>query len=286
MAAHETIHEYYLHQHRNIEHYLELCAGHPEAELVHQLRLSIKKLRAFNILAEQFGHSDVVENIHIKHRIKHLFKLAGQLRDTQVQIRLLSLFEEQTDTLFPEFSKWLLSREKNRIERFGNKPQQVVPQSSAHITHQNIGEMLSQTNDEIIVKGANEVLTVLLLKAQKLAEGTISDPDLHRIRIITKQLKYILNIILHSYPDFSFDLVSVDSLRDIEAATGHWHDCLVKVKLLSKCMGKMQSADNSTLLKYQKFLGICYSELQIAYQDACKLVRKVLIKEFQEEELF
>jgi len=277
LAAHETIHEYYLHQHRNIENYLELCSSHPEAELVHQLRLSIKKLQAFNKLAEQLCLTDTDEHIHINNRVRQLYKMAGELRDTQVQIHLLATFEEQTCTAFPEFSKWLLKREKKRIAQFSKNPRNVMSHTTAHITHHKIGQSLALASDESILNCADTVLAGLSAKAHKLSEGTIDDQNLHRIRIITKQIRYILNIMQHSYPDFKLDEISVGSLREIEAATGHWHDSLVKVELLSKCMGKMQSIDNTTMLKYKKFLSACNSELYNAYQEACKVVKQELL---------
>lgn len=277
MAAHESIHEYYLHQHRNIELYLEQCLGHAEAELVHQLRLSIKKLQAFNKLAEQLCLTDTDEHIHINNRVRQLYTLAGELRDTQVQIHLLATFEEQTGTSFPEFSKWLLKREKKRIAQFSKNPRNVIPHTTAHSIHHKIGQGLVQASDATILNCADTVLAGLSAKAYKLSDGTIDDRNLHRIRIITKQIRYILNIMQHSYPDYKTDKIPVSSLREIEAATGHWHDSLVKVELLSKCMGKMQSIDNTTMLKYKKFLSTCNSELHNAYQEACRVVKQELL---------
>lgn len=282
MAAHETIHEYYLHQHRNIEYYLELCVSHPEAELVHELRLSIKKLRAFHKLAEQLFSGDNEEHIYIKHRVRQLYKVAGQLRDTQVQIHMLTLFEEQTGIDYPELDKWLLKREKKRIQRFGKKPQQVVPHTTAQSTHQKIGNLLAEANDETILNGALKVLSGLCSEAQTLAADNMNDQNLHRIRTITKQMKYILNIMNHSYPDFKFSKVSVESLREIETAAGQWHDNLVRIELLGKFMDRMKSTDDSEKFKYQKLHNACKSELDISYIETFRIVRKTLCAEGQD----
>jgi CHAD domain-containing protein len=277
MAAHESIHEYYLHQHRNIEHYLELCLSHPEAELVHELRLSIKKLRAFHKLAEQLFVGNLGEHFYIKHRVRQLYKIAGQLRDTQVQIHLLTSIEEKTAIEYPEYGKWLLRREKKRISRFASKPRQVVPHSTAQITHEKIGKLLALADDEAILEGAGNALAGLYQKAQKLSSVKMNESKLHMIRTFTKQMKYILNIMNHSYPDFSFDEISLDSLKEIEVAAGHWHDNLVRIELLDKFMDKLNPDDENEKFKYQKLYKICQSEMDISYNETSLIVRKKLL---------
>ena len=277
MAAHESIHEYYLHQHHNIEHYLELCMSHPEAELVHELRLSIKKLRAFHKLAEQLYVGDMGEHIYIKHRVRELYKIAGQLRDTQVQIHLLTSIEEKTGIEYPEYGKWLLRREKKRISRFASKPQQVVPHTTAQITHEKIGKLLALAEAETILNGAVKALSGLYLKAQNLSAGKMNERKLHMIRTFTKQMKYILNIMNHSYPDFAFGEISMNSLKEIEVAAGHWHDNLVRIELLDKFSEKMKYTEDSEKVKYQKLYSACKSELEISYNETSGIVREALL---------
>ncbi len=276
MAAHESIHEYYLHQHRNIAHYLELCLSLPEPELVHELRLSIKKLRAFHKLAEQINPGDQDEQIYIKRRVRKLYKVAGQLRDTQVQIHLLTTFEELTGIEYPEFGTWLLRREKKRISRFGRKPNQLVPHSTTQRTHEKISNLLALATDESIMTAAGKALAGLYSKAQKLSSVSMNDSNLHSIRTLTKQMKYILNIMNHSYTDFKYSEISVAALHEIEVAAGHWHDNLVRIELLCKFMDKIKAEDEIEKFKYQKFYDICKSELDLSYNETYRLVRNAL----------
>jgi len=277
MPAHESLHEYYLHQHRNIENYLELCMIHAEAELVHELRLSIKKIRAFHKLAEELCPSGMDEHIHIKNRVGRLFRIAGQLRDTQVQIHLLVMFEQQTGLEYPEFSKWLLKREKKRIKRFGRKPQHLLSQATSDTSLKGFGDWLALASDETILTGADKVLTGLCSSARELTAGSINERDLHLIRTLTKQVKYILNIMRHSYPDFKFTEISVDSLHKIEISAGNWHDNLVRIELLERCMEKLRTKDDSDMFQYQKLFNSCKAELNIAYSETCRIVKNELL---------
>ncbi len=273
MAIHESIQEYYLHQHRTIEHYLELCMGHAETELVHELRLNIKKLRAFNTVAEELCLTDLDEHIEIRNRVSRLYKLAGQLRDTQVQIRLLTECEELSGTRYKEYGKWLIKREEKKIARFNRKPRHVVPRTTAHVTHQKINDKLALLDDETIRSVAMKVLTGLHTKARRLASASFDERILHRIRIITKQLRHILSIIQNIYPDFEFNQITVPSMREIEVAAGTWHDRLVRLDLLNKYLVKTGLAENYESKKYQELLNVCSSELAEAYEEACRIIK-------------
>jgi CHAD domain-containing protein len=285
MATHESIQEYYLHQQSNIGHYLEMCVDSADAELIHELRLSIKKLRAFNIMAKPLFEADFDEHFQIKHKVNKLYKLAGELRDTQVQMNMLVVFEEQEGIDYPEFRNWLLSREKKKMSRFKRKSKHVVPPTTASSNLSKINQILAQTSDEAVLAGMEKVLIGLFLKARKLSEGNINNENMHRIRINTKQLRYILNIVKNCFPDFEFKMISADSLRDIEAAAGQWHDCLVRVEYLGKCLEKVKLTDEEDLLKYHELVAAFKKGLKAAYEEACQISKSILLSGNQRIEL-
>jgi len=218
----------------------------------------------------------MAEHIHIKHRVRQLFKVSGQLRDIQVQIQILSSFQEKTGIDYSEFRNWLLKREVKRISRFSKNPKQVVPQAIAESTHQKIGKLLADSTDESILDGAMKVLAGLYLEAKSLSSENLSDHNLHRIRTITKQMRYVLNIMHHSYPDFVFNEISVETLREIEVAAGHWHDNLVRIEMLEKFINKMKPVDDVEKFKYQKLFNECKAELDISFNMTSQMVRQTL----------
>lgn len=277
MPAHKTIHEYYLQQHRNIAHYFEQCAEGAENELVHELRLSIKKLRAFHKLAGPLCADEADEQIHVKRRLRKLFKVAGQLRDTQVQLHLLAAHEKQSGAQYPEFRKWLLKREKKQIAKFGSDPHPDLSSAKAEITHQQIGGQLAAASGKTIKNVANQVLTGLYEGACRLASGNLSDGNLHRIRTLTKQARYIISIMQYSYPRFTFNKLSVEAIREIEAVAGDWHDKLVTLELLGKCMEELHFEDEQSRHTYEKFYNECKTALDVAYFEACQVARKILL---------
>ncbi len=276
MASRLNLSEYYVHQHHNIRHLLEQCKSHADAEMVHEFRLSIKKLRAFNELVRQLCLNEMGGCIAIKNRARQLYKLAGQLRDTQVQMHMLSMFEKQTNTLYPDFSRWLTKREKKRISRFSRKLQNKIPRVTTGITFKKIEHRLAQTDDTTMLDNAAKVLESMQLKALELINGDLYNQNLHRLRIIIKKMRNIFNIILHSYPDFHYHGKSVDSLLQIETSLGQWHDKLFRIELLGRFIKKIKPSDYSAMDKYQNLFKDCNSELENAFTEATKITKREL----------
>ena len=72
----------------------------------------------------------------------------------------------------------------------------------------------------------------------------------------------------HIYPDFRFRDIATDSLREIETTTGNWHDCLVKVELVSRWLAKSDHSEDAAMLKYKELLEDSIAELRYSYSEA------------------
>jgi CHAD domain-containing protein len=128
-----------------------------------------------------------------------------------------------------------------------------------------------------------KVLSAMYSEVQDLTAISMNNRNLHHIRTVTKQMRYILNIIHHSFPDFEFDKISIETLREIELAAGNWHDKLVRIESLEKCINKMKFTDESEKYKFQKLYNACKSELDISFSETSEMVRKAI--QIQDKEL-
>lgn len=279
MTAHKSIYDYYFQQHRNSEHFLEQCLEEAEPEAVHQLRLCIKKLRAFDKLAGQLGLEEHETHMKLSLRVRKMFKLAGQIRDIQVQINLLEKQDEQSGTSHPELSAWMQLRAKKRIERLHSLHKKTKPDSEEKQDEKAAVEGVARLNDAAILSGANVVLNRLFKKAGRLATGRINENDLHRVRKITKQIRYIINAIQSCFPDYTFERISINSLKEIETVTGNWHDYLVRIELIERFIDKLSPTDKSALLKYSKLTAQCKAELEASYNSSCQVVKGKMVED-------
>jgi len=274
VAIHKSISDYYLYQQLKAEKYLERCLAHADPEVVHQLRLCIKKLKAYDLLADQLGFEDHEENRELTFSVKKLFRLAGQIRDIQVQLHLLSVHETKTGAAYPEFSQWLLKRENKRISRLFSSLPRASHHSSLKTGNDLAIDALFLLNDKSIENSADKVLNNLHVKIQKLAAGEISDANLHLIRKTTKRIRYILNMLYISNPNYNYDRITNRALREIEMAAGKWHDYLVRNELIDRFIKKIGPEESPGLIKYKHLSDVCSAELETAYKKACRIVKR------------
>lgn len=276
MALYESVFEYYEQQHQHTLKWLKQCMVHAEPEAVHQLRLCIKKLKAFHLLAMQLDLNENKDYKVLSRLVKKVFRLAGQLRDTQVQIQMLNVFEQENNRKFPEFAKWLYRYEKKQVAELCGSQSRKSVQSASIIINKGNSLDASHIEDAAILKGAYQVTGGLFHKIGQLVTGNISDENLHDIRKYTKQLRYILNIFQSNYPDFHFHEITSASLREIETYVGHWHDCLIRQARLEQFVAGKKPGTKSMLV-YERLTDSFNLELEKAYEEACILVKhKVL----------
>jgi CHAD domain-containing protein len=277
MAVFKSIYDYYLHQLLNCGSYIEQCKVHAEPELVHQLRLSIKKLRAFKLLADRLEISDIDDYQQLIDGVKKMFKLAGQIRDTQVQIYMLASCKEQTGTTYTLFHKWLLRREKRKISQLcGSKFKSSINSESGTINN-GIASTILLPEKNAIITSAQILLDEMHLNTQKLATGSIGNENLHEIRKITKQMRYIIAILTGIYPDFQYPQITVETLKDIENAVGNWHDNLIRIEFIDRFVKKIKNHDEVIVLKYKGLEAFSHSSLDEAYEKACQVVKTKLL---------
>ena len=277
MAVFESISECYLYQLRKCESYVEQCKVHAEPELVHELRLSIKKLRAFNLLAHRLGMSGVDDNQQLIEGVQKLFSRAGQIRDTQVQIYMLASSKEQTGKGYPLFHKWLLRREKRKISQLCGSNYKTSIDSDSGNTITGIANTILIPDKTAVFATAHTLLDEMYVKTQELATGRIFDKNLHQIRKYTKQMRYIINILNGVYPDFKYQRITPEELKDIENAVGNWHDNLIRIKFINRFMKKIKNDDEVIVLKYKGLAEYCLASLTEAYEKSSQLVKTKLL---------
>lgn len=278
MPNYGSIFEYYLHQRNNSEDYLAQCRVHAEPEAVHQLRLCIKKLRAFNKLAVKLGLTTHFSQLQIAFHLKKMFRLAGQIRDIQVQIQLLGKYQEDTATDFPEFYKWLLIREAKRIAKLSAKKSKGGNKLYSNSDNDDLSNRFSRLSENTIQGCGLSLLDDLYSRAIDLSDGSISNDNMHLIRKIVKQIKYLLNMMQSSYPDFMYDRILIIELKEIDVTAGDWHDKLLRVDLLNRFLAGRHKPEIALVPEYQKFLDVCMAETESAYAETCQVVKRILLK--------
>jgi len=230
---HKHLLDYFQKQHQHLEHYLALCFEAPDSEVVHELRVSIKRIRAIFMFTEQLtGNENFDADVYFK-PLRTLFRMAGRIRDVQVQQKLVADYANTLNSAFDLYLEHLDMLEKRSISRFFRDIEQDKVQNNLASMHYIIKNTMSLLMKDDIKTRAFQLLTS---QCDELRMKLVNIPDnqeLHQMRTIIKQMRYILSVIRKSNPVATGFPVSLACLSDAEVLLGKWHDRIVGAALLS-----------------------------------------------------
>jgi len=210
---------------RRIKRYCDQLPGNFEVEMVHDLRLEYKKLRAFSRLLQE---SKQGRHLIIPHEIKSVYHGAGRIRDLQLFIPLVLDKSVAEGVLFTEF----LSHLQQRLFRSKELLVKAIEHLKANKAIDQLVEALpASLEDKVIRRFIHRKIAsvqVMLLALEK-------DKELHAIR---KQLKDILlNIrIFDSDWGISFPVTAWRSekrLQDVASMLGDFNDRCIALSFLA-----------------------------------------------------
>ena len=239
--------DYCLLQHRNIGHYLSLCVERAEAESVHQLRVSIKKFRAISKLLEYFLPEGSYENREQLAKLRALFKLAGQLRDAQVQVILFNYYLSELNFEATDFQYFLRKAEQSALKKFhsgfASFGRYIAEKPFRKLNH----NLLKQSPDDAFHDKASKLIEKRLKKLRKAIQVVDSDSDMHKIRIQLKQLRYMVSALSENDACFEPFSIAIAELRLTEIQLGRWHDLTVFRETIGRYIDRKQKKSNSNL---------------------------------------
>ena len=230
---HEDLLVYYRKHEQHLEHFLALCIEETEPENIHQLRVSIKHLRAVLHFTGQISGTEnhIAEN-QLK-SLRKLFKIAGHLRDVQVQQKLLPEYEALINVRFDHYKTFLDKLEKQFIKKFNSFIEKAKPIHRLSAGQEIIERALEILTPEEIRKGVEQLLASRCSNIRQIMGEKPDDKKLHEIRIIIKQMRYILSIMRKNNPESLEKIVSLNDLTDPEILLGRWHDIVVGISFLN-----------------------------------------------------
>jgi CHAD domain-containing protein len=192
-------------------------------EAVHDLRVEIKRLRAFFDLVEScnplFAGADQFRPI------RKLFKAAAPLRETQVDSSLARDKSAAMGLCLDEYRNELKEAEFRARKKFAAAAGSFDPdlflerEMAIHRALGGIDLPGLQSKAEAYLRN----LTGELLRLKQ--SGPQDRKTLHRVRILAKKTRYVLEVVQTCFrPDEAAFQGLNDSLRAVHQALGQWHD--------------------------------------------------------------
>ncbi|MDZ7741595.1 MAG: CHAD domain-containing protein [Bacteroidota bacterium] len=245
----EILQEYFDKQRIVFEDSLEEARETMGAESIHQLRLSVKRMRALYSFLRFVDVKKTAKNELQK--LKLIYRPAGVLRDLHVQQDLLDVYEKRLNIKYGLFLSYLEEKEAIASTELSKSIAGFEAAVLLELTEKTT-EILSRCNEQELARKAETVFEQHMDRIRKLNKlNTDKNKNLHEIRKILKQVRYLLNIFSVEADRIVNLQVSYDRLNEIEKTLGNWHDQVNAEHYLKMFLEEVKPVDQGEVMRYK-----------------------------------
>ena len=212
-------------QHLFTEYYNESLKSYT-INSVHEMRLCMKRLRALFLFFEAL-EPDVISTKVLLSSFRKLFKLAGHIRDIQIQKKLALHLEKEMAVSYHEYIQFLNKKEKKAIKSFEKKMFGYEPDKDFTMLRNIISDTIgTYPSDNISLRGQRIIFDKFTV-VKKMTHSKLNTAQLHSVRTKLKQISYLLKI--WKGHDNVTQIIPVERvhLQFVEIKLGQWHDYVV-----------------------------------------------------------
>ncbi|NOU19018.1 MAG: CHAD domain-containing protein [Bacteroidales bacterium] len=207
-------------------------------ELVHNIRLNIKKIRA---LLDALDYRDNSSNyILIMKKVNSLFARLGYLRDAQVQVSLLEFYRERVGEEVDDIIDNINKRKKKINSNLKKKIRKLNP-FDITLLNQRFDETIECLDNENLEEKFQRKVEQGFNQVIELISDSTDEDVLHRIRILLKELTFNLSIMKKAKVKTKYNSTFSVLLNSIHKKLGNWHDLFVFLSLINEiddCCGR------------------------------------------------
>jgi CHAD domain-containing protein len=160
--------------------------------------------------------------------IRKLFRAAGPLRECHVHRQLLAVHMAEEELSIPEWIHALTAREMSARQRFLALAPAWTPTVALQLSHRVLSATSTCDEPELEWRARSLFAVLASRLADVQQEGDMSTVDLHHVRRLSKDARYVLGLVTALAPEKDPDPAELDSrLREVHRALGGWHDATV-----------------------------------------------------------
>jgi len=219
---HDAILKYPLDRSQAIKKHLEIAGRYFNVAAIHDLRVEIKRLRAFyNCVAEIYPGFDARGEYR---KIRRIFRAAGYLRDIHIRQELAGNLNREAPLSIGEYFNFLKQKEVDSRRGF-TRAHRKFDTHILDVSWNRVSEIIKFHDDHFIEERLYRCYLILLEKLVKSgAAPEFDEKDYHQMRILSKETRYCLEInqILHPEQTALKDIN--EGLRAMHQVLGAWHD--------------------------------------------------------------
>jgi CHAD domain-containing protein len=190
-------------------------------EEVHKLRLEIKNLRTLFEFLESLAEKQVASNSMLQ-LFKRMFKRAGKIRSTQLNIKLSKPYRTATMVRFREF----LEKEEGKAEKEFLKEVKKIDTDTLERLHKKNLKALKKLRSQLIAEDSENYLRTIFTKIRSSMFDIDKDEVLHEIRKLLKTLKNTNSLLYELKQDHTL-AEEIKNMHSSYEKIGNWHDGLI-----------------------------------------------------------
>ncbi len=235
----EHIKAYIENQTARLTAHLEV-AGQPQStDAVHDARVCIKRIRAFLKVFDIRKRNKRIRKL-LNKELDTIFKAAGVLRDTEIQVNLLKDYEKILDQSFPGLEKKLIEKIEKRRKNLREIVADRQPDLLLQLQHEITGET-DALSDENIIKSVKDYLIQAVQKNER-NRHLINPKVLHKQRILLKEIRFCCEMTADVIPELD-TAERIPMIKEMEDLLGSWHDYNILNKSIERYRKKLKKPE-------------------------------------------
>ncbi len=193
-----------------------------EKEAIHELRISIKRLRA---LLNLFEESRICTKKELKpfKRVKYIFGISGNLREHQIKTGLLEVYKEKLNQNFENFRKSILRQSGQAKEEYWNEMKNI---SFIEIfkSVEYLKEKIAKKSNDTINKNIKKFVDSRVEQSYNwLGRANFRD-YLHEVRKYLKHIRFTTEQLEVTSSKLFKGKFKFKNIKKAEDMLGEWHD--------------------------------------------------------------
>lgn len=247
-----------------------------DEEAIHDLRVSIKKIRALFLFFKEAGFADVKSDYKYLRKLKDVFKKAGKLREYHIHKNLLEEYQQRTGTDFNALAQYIEEQEKEARQAYHD----FMPGLELRKLYQT-ADQLHKAIDNIPSKNLNKKLYNFIKSRVDECHGFMFEQHyeqhLHQIRKYLKHIRFIIGQKIGNIHEMFENEIDFKDTKKVEDILGEWHDRDEFRKLLDEFYNQLDETQQKELHETYKTFK---DEVEKDIQDDVNKLRPELIHVF------
>ncbi len=193
-----------------------------DEEAIHDLRVSVKKLRALFLFIDEAGFANMKSYSYFDN-LKKVFKRAGKVREYQIHKNILQEYEQSIGEKFPALQKYI----NKNISDYQGAFHEFMPGLTFRELYKT-ADQLHKKIDGISDKELNKKLLKFIKTRVDECHSFLFDYQyeihLHQIRKYLKHIRFIIGQKIGDVHELFEKEIDFKDTRKIEDILGDWHD--------------------------------------------------------------